>query len=52
MLVVEIIDVLIRKRGRISVPFLPLICSENAAPTSVAVVTSPNSGKEVIVSTE
>jgi hypothetical protein len=33
------------------VPFLPLICSENAFATSVAVVASPNSG-QAIVSTD
>jgi hypothetical protein len=39
----------VKEGGGMAVPFLPLICSENAFATSVAVVSSPNSGKEVIV---
>jgi hypothetical protein len=40
------------ERRGVFVLFLPLICSENALVTSVAVVASPNLGQEVIVPTE
>jgi hypothetical protein len=48
---INFIEVAVWSRGRrgVFVPFLPLIWSENAFATSVAVVSSPNSGNEVIL---